>query len=144
MGCGRPVVRRTQRIGDVAGGASYSSTITSSIPGINPGDYRIIIRSDIRNNIPESNENNNIGASLDLVDIDIESLTIGVPTTDTLSQGKSSFYRVDVQPEKPWLLRSIVFLLRLPMNSMCVMAMSPAAHSLTMHSRIQFRPINEL
>ena len=87
---------RNLHVGDVAGGANYSASLTATVPGINPGDYRIIIRSDIRNNIPESNESNNIGASLDLVDVDIESLVLGVPTNDSLFLGKSSYYRVEV------------------------------------------------
>ncbi|QEG41240.1 CARDB domain-containing protein [Roseimaritima ulvae] len=82
--------------GDVAGGSSYSESLTASVPGLVPGDYQVIIRTDIRNHIPESNETNNLSASLDLVDVNIEALQLGVPATDVLAEGQSAFYRVDV------------------------------------------------
>ena len=82
--------------GDVPGGESYSETLTAALPGVVPGDYHVIIRSDIRNNIQEINEENNIGGSLDRVEIDVEGLTDGVPVAGSLSQGQSVYYRIDV------------------------------------------------
>ena len=72
------VFGRVQHSGDVAGGSSYSNSLTAALPGVLPGNYHVIIRSDILNNIVESNEANNIGASLDRVSIDATALTLGV------------------------------------------------------------------
>lgn len=87
---------RVTHVGDVAGGASYTETLTAPLPGLVAGNYHVIIRTDIRNNIPEVDEHNNIGASLDRVDIDADRLTLGVPSSGTLGQGQSVYYRIDV------------------------------------------------
>jgi hypothetical protein len=81
---------------EVLSGNSYTNTLTAPLPGVVPGDYQVIIRSDIRNQIPESNESNNLKATLDQVKIDIESLTLGTSTTGTLGQGQAVYYRFDV------------------------------------------------
>lgn len=85
--------------GDVAGGASYSSTLTATLPGLTPGSYKVIVRSDIRNHIPESNEGNNIQGSLDSVALDVEALVFnaGLATdTGNLGQGQAVYYKFDV------------------------------------------------
>ncbi|WP_172970091.1 CARDB domain-containing protein, partial [Microcystis aeruginosa] len=87
---------RVSQTGPVAGGGSYSKTVTATLPGVATGDYYVIVRSDIRNYIPESNEANNIKASLDDFAVDVESLELGTPDTGTLGQGQSVYYRVDV------------------------------------------------
>jgi subtilase family serine protease len=87
---------RVYHSGDVAGGASYSETLTASLPGVVAGDYQVIIRSDIRNQIPEANEANNTGASANLIALDAERLELGVQTTGTLGQNQSVYYRIDV------------------------------------------------
>ncbi|MCA2657680.1 MAG: carboxypeptidase regulatory-like domain-containing protein, partial [Microcystis sp. M049S2] len=87
---------RVSQTGPVAGGGSYSKTVTATLPGVATGDYYVIVRSDIRNYIPESNEANNIGASLDDFAVDVEQLILGVADTSNLIRGQSLYYRVDV------------------------------------------------
>ena len=58
-----PLIGRVTHVGDVEGGASYTESLTAALPGVVPGDYQIIIRSDILNRIPETDETNNIGGS---------------------------------------------------------------------------------
>ncbi len=82
--------------GTVAGGSSYSNSLTATLPGVTPGDYHVIVRSDIRNRIPESNEANNIGGSLDAVALDVEELTLGSPATYTLGSGQAVYYKFTV------------------------------------------------
>lgn len=86
---------RVLHTGDVAGGASYSETLTAALPGVLPGNYYAIVRSDIRNQIPESNEQNNIGASLTRFELDAEQLTLDVPDTGILGERQAVYYRVD-------------------------------------------------
>ena len=95
---------RVSQTGPVAGGGSYSKTVTAALPGVATGDYNVIVRSDIRNYIPESNEANNIKASLDDFAVDVESLELGTPDTGTLGQGQSVYYRVDVPAGETLLL----------------------------------------
>jgi hypothetical protein len=87
---------RVHHVGNVAGGASYSHSLTAPLPGVLPGEYHVIIRSDIRNQIPESDETNNIGASLDRVEIDAQLLPLGEPQSGTLAQGLAVYYKTEV------------------------------------------------
>ena len=87
---------RVQHYGGVLAGASYSETLTAPLPGVTPGDYHVIIRTDILNHVRESNEANNIGASLDQVAIDAQELILGTPASSTLAAGQSAYYRLEV------------------------------------------------
>jgi subtilase family serine protease/methionine-rich copper-binding protein CopC/type 1 glutamine amidotransferase len=88
---------RVYHEGNVAGhGGSYSHSLTAPLPGVLPGEYHVIVRSDIRNQIPESDETNNLGASLDRVDIDAQLLELGEPQTGNLAQGRAVYYKTEV------------------------------------------------
>jgi len=91
------------KTGPVAGGDSYSPTVTAPIPGVTPGEYYVIVRSDILNNIPESDENNNLSASIDKIGLDVPGLVLDTPSNGTLGQGQGVYYRVTV-PEGETLL----------------------------------------
>ena len=77
-------------------GGSYTRTAYAQLPGVVPGDYHLIVRSDIRNEISESDEENNISVSTELVSIDTPLLEIGTPASGTLNRGESVYYRVEV------------------------------------------------
>ncbi len=87
---------RVRRVGPLAGGASYTHEVTAPLPGVLPGEYHVILRTDILNQIPESDETNNIGASLDRVDIDAQLLPLDEPQTGTLPQGRAVYYKTEV------------------------------------------------
>ncbi|WYM00653.1 MAG: Calx-beta domain-containing protein [Gloeotrichia echinulata CP02] len=87
---------KLQHFGDVASGGSYSQTLTAPLPGLLPGNYYAIVRSDIRNQISESNESNNITASLNQFAADAERLDLGTADTGSLGQGQAAYYKVDV------------------------------------------------
>jgi RHS repeat-associated protein len=80
----------------LAGNASYTKTATGPLPGFIGGDYYVIVRSDIMNQIPESNEANNLNVSLDTTRIDVEALALGTPDSASFSLGGAVYYRVDV------------------------------------------------
>ncbi|AFY47683.1 CARDB domain-containing protein,putative collagen-binding protein,Calx-beta domain-containing protein,subtilase family protease [Nostoc sp. PCC 7524] len=90
---GDALVGQVLRSGTIASGNSYSGTITANLPGVTPGNYYAIVRSDIRNQVPEINEANNTGVSTNQVSIDAEQLIIDVADTATLRQGQSIYYR---------------------------------------------------
>ncbi|RPI80687.1 MAG: Na-Ca exchanger/integrin-beta4, partial [Planctomycetaceae bacterium] len=81
---------------NVPGGGSYSRSLTAPAPGVNPGLYHVIVRSDILNHLPELNDANNLRASLDRVDMDVEVLELGVPTEYDLASGAAAYYKLDV------------------------------------------------
>jgi len=65
-------------------------------PGVNATITYTVDNRDIRNQIPESDETNNIAASLDRAAVDAQSLELGVPGLGTLSRGQSLYYKVQV------------------------------------------------
>lgn len=83
-------------VGDLAPGQSYTETLTIPLPGIDPGEHFVIVRSDIRNQISEINEANNIRASVDAVDIDVPQLQLGVPETGVLAENDFAYFKVEV------------------------------------------------
>lgn len=91
-----PLFARVLHVGTVPGMGSYTEMVTAPLPGVLPGDYHVIIRSDIRNLIPESNEGNNLAASLNQTSIDAQPLLLGETQNGTLPTGASAFYRVEV------------------------------------------------
>lgn len=76
--------------------ADSVGNITDEMPGVTPGPYHAIVRTDIRNNIRESDDTNNTLASTATMAVDIPVLQLGVPTTGILSQGQMKYYRVEV------------------------------------------------
>lgn len=87
---------RVQHFGGVADNGSYSESLTAPLPGVIPGNYHVIIRSDVRNHVPETSEANNFGASLDQSHVDVPALTLGVAQAGNLLKGQSAFYKVAV------------------------------------------------
>lgn len=87
---------RVYHEGDVSGlGGSYSHTLTAPLPGVVPGQYYVLVRTDILNHIPESQEGNNIGASLEQIIIDVEQLELGQTRSGRLAAGRAVYYRID-------------------------------------------------
>jgi RNAse (barnase) inhibitor barstar len=88
-------IGQVSHVGDVSGGDSYNGSLTVGLPGVDPGNYHVIVRSDIRNQVTETQEANNTTASGNLITLDVESLVLGTPDTDTLSQKQSIYYRFE-------------------------------------------------
>lgn len=68
--------------------------VTGFLPGLVPGDYHIIVKTDLRNNIRETNENNNKTTTSGITSIAIPSLTLGVPTETSLNGTTQKFFRI--------------------------------------------------
>ena len=77
---------------------SAGSTVTKTVPmkynNVTNADYHTIIRTDAKNNIPESNEENNDGYSYDLTNIDIEEIFLESPKEATLADTVNLYYKV--------------------------------------------------
>lgn len=91
-----PLLGHVSQTQDLAPGASYTGTLTAPLPGITPGTYYVILRTNILNSFPELTQANNLSASLTQTSIDVPALTVDTPSTGTLSQGQSAYYKVVV------------------------------------------------
>ena len=76
---------------------SYTLTVNALLPPAKPGQYRIIVRPDIFNQVYEAeNEANNRTASGDTISVTVDQLHVGVPLDTTLSTGLQQLYQVTV------------------------------------------------
>ncbi|WP_270934322.1 CARDB domain-containing protein [Falsiroseomonas oryzae] len=80
----------------LAANGSYTETLVAPLPGVAAGDYRVIVRSDIFNFVPEASETNNIGASIDSTHVDVPALVLGTPSVGALAARQSAFYKLEV------------------------------------------------
>ncbi|MCA9139962.1 MAG: carboxypeptidase regulatory-like domain-containing protein, partial [Planctomycetales bacterium] len=92
-----------QWIGDVemldasiGAGASYTRTLNAPLPGVIPGEYFVIVRSDIRNAVAESNESNNVAASIESATVQFPELQLDQPASMDLGAGQFRYFRLDL------------------------------------------------
>ncbi|HUU84061.1 MAG TPA: CARDB domain-containing protein [Phycisphaerae bacterium] len=88
------VIDRVQHSGEVAIGTSYIGTSHAKLPAVVPGDYHVIVRTDIRNQLRESDEANNWMPSADTITVDVPELFVGQPVTGSLVSGQPLYYRL--------------------------------------------------
>ncbi len=75
--------------------ADAEGNITAELPGVTPGKYHAIVRTDIRRNIRETNTANNALASAALMDTDVQELKLGVPVTGMLAAEEKRYYKLE-------------------------------------------------
>ncbi len=71
-------------------------SITFPLPGLTPGHYHVIVRTDVSNNINETSETNNQNATQNTLFIDVPDLPFEVLTNDTLFNMTDIHYRIIV------------------------------------------------
>ncbi|NJL64000.1 MAG: hypothetical protein HC903_21915 [Methylacidiphilales bacterium] len=86
--------------GTLASQGSYELSLDDAdIPGVTPGNYRIIVRTDILNQVYEGvngGETNNIKPSDSTFKLDAEPLQLNVAKSTTLSKGQERLFELDV------------------------------------------------
>jgi subtilase family serine protease len=89
---------RVSYSGGLDAGGSYTATISDLlIPPALEGQYRIIVRTDIFNEVYEAaDEGNNARGSADPILIEVPSLTLGVAAETTLAAGQARLYKITV------------------------------------------------
>ncbi len=75
---------------------TQNRSINAEIPGVAIGDYYVIVRSDILNNIYESNDTNNTSYSLTTSYIDMQRLQFNIAKNDTLFNNTDLYYLIEV------------------------------------------------
>ena len=98
---------RVSHNGTLDAGAEYTFTAHGALPGVVPGDYHVIVRTDIGNFIAESDENNNITASLDEVAVDAEELPQGASDQDRITTGGAVYYRFTAQAGQTFRISAV-------------------------------------
>lgn len=76
--------------------ASLDRQLTRRLSNVATGNYYIIVRTDILNNLLETNDSNNIACSPAPMEVDVKVLTIGVSAADTLVNNQPLYYRINI------------------------------------------------
>jgi len=88
--------------GPLQPGESYTEALTAPLPGVVPGDYHIIVRTDSLNEVRESEdgENNNKSTSVDTVAVGITELALGITHSSRISSGEVHYFVIDAIPDQ--------------------------------------------
>jgi hypothetical protein len=76
-----------------------AGNVTATLPGVAPGAYYGIVRTNVRSSIREETASNNAAASAETIHVEVATLELGVPQLATLQAGESRYYRVETPPE---------------------------------------------
>lgn len=76
--------------------AVANRTVNGILSGIMPGDWHVIVRTDVLNNINEANDNNNSGWSVEKIRISIPELPINSWVSNTLTDYNPIYYRLEI------------------------------------------------
>ena len=83
--------------GTLAPDETYSQTLDTLLPPATPGQYRVITRTDIFNQVYEREfDANNALASSETLSVTVDQLQLGTPFETTLSTGQSRLFQVTV------------------------------------------------
>ena len=93
---GDPLFSRVGISGPLASNTSYTQTVSGALPGVASGNYYVIVRSDIFNQISETSEANNLAVSLNTTRLDVKALALGGQDAASFSAASAVYYRVDV------------------------------------------------
>ncbi|HNN82512.1 MAG TPA: tandem-95 repeat protein, partial [Accumulibacter sp.] len=79
-----------------SGGEEYTQTLHAALPGVDPGEYHVIVRSDILNFVNETSDADNLSASLEAVALDAVVLPLGGSVSGELAYRQAAYYKLEV------------------------------------------------
>jgi large repetitive protein len=82
--------------GTLQPGGSYTATLDAALPPAVPGTYRIIVRTDIFDDIVETQSSNNTTTSAGVLQVTVPELHLDVPYNTTLDSGEDRLFQVTV------------------------------------------------
>jgi len=80
-------------------GSATTKSVSYPYNNVTNADYHTIIRTDARNNIAESNEDNNDGFSYDLTNVDIKEIFLNQTEYTNLTPGVNRYYKLFIGAE---------------------------------------------
>ncbi|HET6994848.1 MAG TPA: CARDB domain-containing protein, partial [Chitinophagaceae bacterium] len=81
---------------NLAPGGEITRNATVKLTGVGIGSYKMLVRTDILDNIVEANNANNNQVSEDTIHIDVKLLPLNVVTPDTLVNNTYLYYKIQV------------------------------------------------
>lgn len=95
---GDALIAQKQRSGTVGAFATYTESYAVTVPPVELGTYYLIVRTDARNSVRESNETNNVSSSVGQLTVGVPNLMLGVPLNTVLSSGQEKYYSITGVP----------------------------------------------
>ncbi|MGA2068563.1 MAG: CARDB domain-containing protein, partial [Thermoguttaceae bacterium] len=91
-----PLLGDVSFTGTVQPNGTYGSVLNATMPPVAPGQYHVIVRADVFDNVYETSRLDNTTASVDVIGVTVPTLQLGVPLSTTLSTGEDQLYQVSV------------------------------------------------
>ena len=82
-----------------ADGGMYEGSLTLPIPAVLPGSYRLLVRTNLRQDLSETSFANNETISSAAATFDLPSLIPGSSVSKVVNYGELQYYRIDVSEE---------------------------------------------
>ncbi|MEZ6135593.1 MAG: CARDB domain-containing protein [Pirellulaceae bacterium] len=80
-------------------GESYSASLDFEVPITLPGEYRLLVRTDIFDDVFEGENNrNNTGISTGTVNVTVPLLRLDIPLDDQVAAGSARLFQFDAEP----------------------------------------------
>ena len=98
------IVGQQTHLGPVDPATTYTASLTAPVPPIDTGNYYVIVRTDARNTVRESNEINNLSTSVGTTNVAVQTLTLGVPVNTTLVTNQERFYKYNTPADETLLV----------------------------------------
>jgi hypothetical protein len=103
---GDRLLGRVDHNGTLTPTQAYTSSLEARVPPLAEGQYRVIVRTDIYNQVFEgAEEANNRAASPDPLTVSVEELHLGVALNTTLDTGQTRVFRIAVGPDETLRVR---------------------------------------
>ncbi len=90
----REIATVTSTAGTVPVGGTHTQSAMLPVPGVAPGTYHVIVLADSRNNLLESSEGDNLGASVATVALDVLEILPGQSSTLAMPTASSRYWRI--------------------------------------------------
>ncbi|MFN0214540.1 MAG: CARDB domain-containing protein [Saprospiraceae bacterium] len=85
-----------RHLANLAPGETVQLAVTAQVPGVLPGSYRLFGKTNIKNNVKESDLGNNGWGTEDSISIDLPTLQLGVVENTALTSGQTKLYKLSI------------------------------------------------
>jgi subtilase family serine protease/photosystem II stability/assembly factor-like uncharacterized protein len=93
-------IARYYHSGDISSGDTYTAVVNAEVSTAISGKYYVIVRTDILNDIRETNDQNNLAVSSQRIQIDNTILEKDKLIQDHISNGEYHYYQINLQQDE--------------------------------------------
>jgi hypothetical protein len=83
-----------------ANGGTYIGSVAAAMPGVLPGPYHVLVRTNVLSTLAETDFSDNFGSSATRAHLDLPRLVDGSETTFPAHYRDDFFYRIDIDPSQ--------------------------------------------